>query len=120
MTTVEEVLCKAKDLADAAGKKTGELVNLTKLRMEAAETQKAISDKLEAVGRVIYEAHKQEEGAAAPENLEALFTAINALEEKAAEITDKMDELRRTKHCSNCGKNNAADAAFCQGCGQKL
>ena len=51
MTTVEEVISKAKDLADAAGKKTGELVSLTKLKMEAIDTQKALSAALEKIGR---------------------------------------------------------------------
>ena len=118
MTTVEDVINKAKGLADAAGKKTEELVSLTKLKVESADTQKALSEQLEAVGRMVYAAYQR--GEETREELLEPLQAIDALEQKAASILDKIDELRRTKHCSACGKNNAQDAAFCQNCGAKL
>lgn len=118
MTTVEDVINKAKGLADAAGKKTEELVSLTKLKIESADTQKAISEQLEAIGRAVYAAYQR--GEETREDLVESFRTLDALEEKAASILDKMDELRRTKRCSACGKNNAQDAVFCQNCGEKL
>ncbi len=116
MTTVEEVISKAKDLADAAGKKTGELVSLTKLKMESIDTQKALSAALEKIGRSVYDAR----GAETQPELAELFATAEGLEARAAEIAAKIDELRRTKHCAACGKNNPADAAYCQACGEKL
>ena len=118
MTTMEEVLCKARDLADAAGKKTGDLVNLTKLKFEAAEVSRTISMKMEKIGRVMYESHTT--GEECGETLETLFAEIAELEGKADALADKMDDLRRTKTCLSCGKNNRSDAAFCQNCGEKL
>lgn len=118
MTTVEEVLYKAKELADAAGKKTGELVSLTKLKMEVATVQKEIAAELESIGRLVYEAHKN--GTSAEEALPALFDAVDTLETKAVELTAEIERLQGMRHCTACGKNNAADAAFCQNCGGKL
>ncbi len=118
MTTVEEVILKAKDLADAAGKKTGDLVQLTKLKLEAAETEKAISLQLEKIGRLVYAAHKS--GESVEEELAAPYAELEQLEQKAEEIADKMDVLRCTRHCTACGQNNAAGAVYCQNCGEKL
>ena len=109
-------ISKAKDLADAAGKKTGELVSLTKLKMESIDTQKALSAALEKIGRTVYDAR----GAETQPELAELFATAEGLEARAAEIAAKIDELRRTKHCAACGKNNPADAAYCQACGEKL
>lgn len=118
MTTVEEILCKAKDIADAAGKKTGELVSFTKLKLEAAETARTIELKMEKIGRIVYESHISGEDCSAA--LEALFADVTELEEKADDLAEKIAELRRSKPCASCGKNNRSDAAFCQNCGEKL
>ena len=118
MTTVEEVICKAKDFADAAGKKTGELVSLTKLKFEAAEVSRTITMKMEKIGRIVYESRQSGENCDA--TLEALFADVAELEEKADTLAEKIDDLRRTKTCVSCGKNNRSDAAFCQNCGEKL
>ncbi len=118
MTTMEEVICKAKELAETAGKKTGELVNLGKLKLEAAETERAIGAKLEAIGGTVYEAHKN--GVSADETLALLFEEVDELKAKAADLNEKIDDLRRTKHCNACGKNNPCEAVFCQNCGKTL
>ena len=103
-------------MADAAGKKTGELVNLTKLKFEASEVSRAVAAKMEKIGRVVYESHVSGEGC--DETLSALFAEVAALEDKADALADKIDDLRRTKTCSACGKNNRSDAAYCQNCGE--
>lgn len=118
MTTVEEVICKAKELAQTAGKKTGELVNLGKLKLEIAETQRDISARYELIGRYMYEASKN--GVSVEERLPALYEKIDALKEKVAELERQMDELRHTKSCNDCGKSNPKDAAYCQKCGKSL
>ena len=64
----------------------------------------------------MYDARGEE---AQPE-LAELFATAEGLEARAAEIAAKIDELRRTKHCAACGKNNPAEAVYCQACGKKL
>ena len=118
MKTIEEMICKAKDFADAAGKKPGALVDLTKLKFEAAEVSRTIAMKMEKIGRIVYQAHLNGEDCNAA--LEALFADVTELEEKAEALADKIDDLRRTKTCASCRKNNRFDAVFCQNCGEKL
>ena len=61
MTTFEDVLYKAKTMAEAAGKKTSDMLEATRLKMEAAEIEKDISATLEGLGRLIYDGRKAEE-----------------------------------------------------------
>ena len=58
MTTLEDVLYKAKTMAEAAGKKTSDMLEATRLKMEAAEIEKDISATLEGLGRLIYDGRK--------------------------------------------------------------
>jgi hypothetical protein len=115
---MEEVLCKAKDLAEAAGKKTGELMTLTKLKLELADTGRAIASLMEKIGRETYAAYKGEETNA--DDITAYVEQVDVLQEKAEDLAAQIDELRRTRSCAACGKNNTQDAVYCQNCGEKL
>ena len=55
MTTFEDILCKGKNAAECVGKKATDLVEVTKLKMEAAETEKDIASTLEGLGRLVRE-----------------------------------------------------------------
>lgn len=58
MTTFEDILCKGKNAAECVGKKATDLVEVTKLKMEAAETEKDIASTLEGLGRLVYDGRK--------------------------------------------------------------
>ena len=53
MTTFEDVLYKAKTMAEAAGKKTSDMLEATRLKMAAAEIEKDIAATLEGLGRLV-------------------------------------------------------------------
>ena len=63
MGVFEDVVVKAKAVAEVAGKKTGEFVELSKLKVNAAEVSKDISQRLEALGKIAYDAAKTENNA---------------------------------------------------------
>lgn len=58
MGTFEDVLCKARNVAESAGKKTTDFVEVTKLKMEMADTEREISSILEGLGRLVYDGKK--------------------------------------------------------------
>ena len=43
MGTFEDVLCKARNVAESAGKKTTDFVEVTKLKMEMADSEREFS-----------------------------------------------------------------------------
>lgn len=118
MTTLEELFCKAKSAAEAAGKKTGELVEVTKLKMAAAEAEKEMAASFEGLGRLLFDSRTKGEDAA-----EAIDSCIAQIEEqqKALDaLKADIDSRRKGTRCSECGTVNTDDSAFCKHCGKAL
>ena len=100
---MEELFGKAKKVANAAGKKTGELVEISKLKLSAMQVNTDIK------------AHY--------ENSELLESLIEEIDEKRAElkkINDKIAVLQKAKECPCCQTKNPQTAFYCQKCGSKL
>ena len=118
MGVFEDVVVKAKAVAEVAGKKTGEFVELSKLKVNAAEVSKDISQRLEALGKIAYDAAKTENNA--DELIRESIPEIDALYAKLADITDRIAALRNVVRCPKCKSVNAVDAIFCNKCGAKM
>ena len=58
MGLFEDVVVNAKEAVNAVGKKAGQMVDISKLRLSAADLNNEISKRFEALGRVIYDAKK--------------------------------------------------------------
>ena len=46
--------------------------------------------------------------------------SIDELIKEKADLNEKLADLKDTVKCSDCGKNNSADAIYCTKCGAKL
>lgn len=118
MGVFEDVYAKAKSAADFAGKKTGELVEISRLKINAAELQSKINKEFEAMGLLVYNAAKEHVDCTA--QVEKKSAGVDALYAQLAEVNDKIAELKRKKNCAECGFANPEDANFCLKCGAKL
>lgn len=118
MTTFDDVVSKAKSMAETAGKMTSEFIEVTRLKIDAAEIEKDISSILEGLGRLIYDGRKAEQ------DVDALVDdCIAKVDERNAELEEvraKIDEYQNKIRCKNCGVLNAEDAVYCKKCGEKL
>ncbi len=118
MTTFDDVFSKAKSVAETAGKKTSEMIEVTRLKLQAAEMEKDIAAMLEGLGRLVYESRKEDADVAGK-----LDDCCLKLDERYAELVKvraKIDEYRNQVTCKNCGAQNADDAVYCKRCGVKL
>ncbi len=118
MGLFEDAVLSAKNAVNVAGKKTGDLVEISKLKLAAAELESKIRGAYEALGRSVYTAAKEEADATAvikekSEQIDSLTADLTALQEKIA-------ALRAEKKCSACGTINPQDADYCKKCGAKL
>lgn len=118
MTTFEDILCKAKNVAESAGKKTNDLVEMTKLKMAAAETEKDIASTLEGLGRLVYDGKKAGEDVSAM--IDECIGRVDELTEKLEGIREKILEYKNAVRCSQCGVVNTDDSDFCKKCGARL
>jgi ribosomal protein L40E len=114
----EDAVIKAKGAADFAGKKTGEFVELSKLRISASEIEKKIDSEYLELGKMVYKAAKEHTDCT--DYVGEKAAAIDALFVEHAEFTRKISELRNVKKCPQCDHENPPEAEYCTKCGTKL
>ena len=118
MGVLEDTVVKAKEVIDIAGKKTGEVIAIQKLKVNAAQVNARIAKDYESLGRLAYDAHKT--GKANEMGIEALANAIDAKYEELKEIELKIATAKGAVVCTACRAVNSVDAVFCSKCGAKL
>lgn len=118
MAAFEEVLSRAKELAQTAGRKTEELVEVTKTRVKIGDVRREIASLYEGLGRLVYDSRRCEE----PVD-DLIQACVEQLDEQLAELArleERVMESKSVIRCAQCGALNANDAAFCNQCGKKI
>lgn len=118
MGTFEDFLNKARDAAEAAGKKTNEFFDVTKVKMEISRLEKELTATYEGLGRLAYDAKK-----GAEDQTELMDTCVEHIDDLTAQLDtlqQKVAEMKNAVRCTACGVLNDQDAAFCKACGEKL
>ena len=118
MTTFDDVVSKAKSGAESAGKKTTEMIELTRLKMQAADLERDISSMLEGLGRLISESRKDD--AEVSGKVDDCCRKLDENNGELAKVREQIDECRNRVSCKNCGAHNPDDAVYCKRCGGKL
>lgn len=90
MGLFEDVVINAKSAANVVGKKAGQLMDISKLKISAAELNNEINKKYEALGKAVYDAKKVDGD---PSDLIAeSIVAIDELGEQLAAINEQIEE----------------------------
>ncbi len=119
MTTWEDVVCKAKELAAAAGRKAVDITDIAKAKLKIAENERAIDSTMEAIGRLLY-ADRRGEHPLNEETVEELLTQVDELKKANADLQAAVDNARGKKTCVACGAMSDEDAVYCSKCGKTL
>lgn len=118
MASFEEVLYKAKEMAEAAGKKTADFVEVTRLKMNAAEIEKDIAATFEGLGRLIYDGRKDEQDVSSM--VDECILKVDELQARLDEVRNKIYEYQKVVRCQKCGTVNTDDSAYCKRCGARI
>lgn len=118
MGILDDVVINAKSAAEAVGKRAGQLVDASKLRINAAELNSEISKRFETLGQYVFETCREK----LAEDAEAVgkMTEIDELREQLAAVTKELVDKQNKVVCPNCGKQSPNAAQFCSNCGAKL
>ena len=108
---------KVGEAAQAAAKKSNELVEVTKLNMSVNTEEDKVSKLYGEMGRKLYASYKA--GEEALPDFTGDFEQINVCEQNIKEIRRKIMELKNVKLCQKCGAELAPTAMFCPKCGAK-
>lgn len=118
MGIFEDVMSNAKSAAANVGKKAGRLVDISKLRMNAAELNNEINKRYEALGRVVYNAAKEEQDVKGL--IDECAISIDSLYLRLDEVNEKINRLQNKTVCPVCSAENPESSMYCSHCGNKL
>lgn len=118
MAAWEDILLKARDLADAAGRKMNDAAETTVQKLKIADNERGIRLALEALGGMVYDCRK--ENVELNEELVAeLIAQVDDLTAANEQLQAEIDHRRGCKTCE-CGCQNPEGSAYCNSCGKKL
>ncbi len=115
---MEKIFSDIKKTVDGAVKKSGELVEITKLKLAITDTKNKIDSRLKALGKLVYDAsgpeYSEQEGA------EAIVEELNDLYKELKSQEEHLADLKNEVICKKCGSSCSDDSAYCKKCGAKL
>lgn len=118
MGLFEDVVVNTKSVVNVVGKKAGQIVDISKLRISAADLNNEISKRFEVLGRMIYDAKKA--GNESNDLVTECIAAIDDLYEQLDAVNEQLVQMRNKLVCKDCGAENSQDSVFCSRCGSKL
>lgn len=118
MATFGNFLNTASEMVDTAGRKTAELVDKAKIKMEIAAREKELAATFEGIGRLMYDA------AQSGEDIDYIrddaFETVAALQKELDKLHAKLYAYQGATACRQCGAVNDVDAVFCKKCGKTV
>lgn len=101
-----------------AGKKAGEAVEVSKLKINNVKINGEIQKTYEKLGAFVYKFRKS-----GKENNELIDMCVKEIDELLATLEENEKRINETRHkvkCPDCGALNDIQAVYCMKCGGKL
>lgn len=117
MSFLENLGKKVGEAAQAAAKKSSELVEVTKLNANINSEEDKIQKLYAQIGRTIFE--KFEQTGAAEDAVKEACEQIVAHKENIKALREKIAEVKGIKQCINCGAEMERTQLFCAKCGTR-
>lgn len=117
MAFLENLGKKVGEAAQAAAKKSGELVEVTKLNVNINSEEDKINKLYTQIGKAVYE--KYSASGIAEEDVTAFCEAITVHETNIKALREKIADVKGTKACVGCGADMDKNQIFCSKCGAK-
>ncbi|MDO8685450.1 MAG: zinc ribbon domain-containing protein [Clostridiales bacterium] len=108
---------KVSEAAQAAAKKSGELVEITKTNININGEEDKIEKKQQQMGKLVYE--KFQATGSIDEEFAGLCNEITAHMETVKNLRQKIMEIKNIKSCTGCGAELERTAMFCAKCGTR-
>ena len=118
MGFMDKVLYNAKNMANAASEKAGEVYEVGKLKLRLASLNGDLDKAYGQLGRLTYE--EKRTGADNALLIDACLTEIDGLLEDIQGLTAEISAATGEKICPHCAESVPADAAFCPKCGARM
>jgi polyhydroxyalkanoate synthesis regulator phasin len=111
-------LGKAKTTAATAYCRAEDLVEQGKLNLKLGDIEREIDEAYKVIGALVYQANSDPE--LDTTGINDIIAKIDLLRGDAAELREKIGELKKTRKCPSCGRDCPKTDAYCPACGTKL
>lgn len=118
MGIFEDLMAGAKNVVDYAGKKTDDVVELSKLKYQSSQLSNELRSLYEKLGCAVYSMMKSEYDN--NELIDSLASEIEEVKNALQEINGKIADKKELKLCPACGAKNDKEAFYCMKCGNRL
>ena len=118
MAFFENISKKVGEVASTAAKKSGDLVEVTKLNMNIGAEEDKIQKLYTKMGKTVSESYCS--GSEPDGNFAEDCEAIKAHEKTIESLKAKVREIKNASTCSNCGAEVNKASAFCPKCGSRV
>ncbi len=103
--------------AQAAAKKSGELVEVTKLNVNINSEEDKIQKLYTQIGKSVFQRYSAT--GESSDEIKETCEAITVHEQNIKSLREKIAELKGTKQCIGCGAEMERTQIFCSKCGTK-
>lgn len=114
----DDAVVNAKAAAAAVSQKAGEVCEISKHKLSAAEIRGEINKKLQKLGAVTYKSRVQ--NIELSDEAAELVAEITELKENLSVINEHIAATKNQKRCPQCGTALPKNSVFCNICGAKL
>ncbi len=104
--------------ANTVSKTTRNIVEISRLRLNAAELNGEILKKYEALGRLVYESHMDSTDVS--DMVSECVENINEAYRRLDEVNEKIATTMKRRRCTSCSAVNSNDALYCNRCGKRM
>lgn len=115
---IDDIFDKARIAVNMAAKKTNEVVEVSKLKLDAVKLNNEITSLYEKLGRSIYK--MKQEDCQDDALITSLCEEINELLKKLSQLSEAIAEKKNEIICPACGTANMKDNLYCFKCGTKI
>lgn len=114
----DNIISKAKDLADMTGQKAGEIIDVSKIKISIADIKNAINKSYEEIGKYYYDQTVNNNDNSAL--IQTLIEDVNEKNQKLNELNEKYEQIKNIIICPNCKTKNESGSYYCSKCGEKI
>ena len=115
---MEKIISEIKNAADKVAKKSNEIYEFSKVKLNIANIKSEIINNYKLLGKTVYEVQKNELSDDA-DRIEEIIKNIDELNEKLTELLSVLSTYKNEKICPKCNKNTDKDTLFCPACGYR-
>ncbi len=114
----DAIMKKVQEFAQAASAKTGEVIEISKLKLKSTKILGEIDRAYRRLGEVVFESKKT--GELREGLIELCIADIDALFDELMRLNDQINEVRNVSVCPKCGADNMRSATMCVRCKSPL